>query len=235
MKLTDGQILNVLREAFVGLSRTNTGIKAPKENFSEATELAELGITESNIGDLGEELRARLGGVALNVELLWRMHHQSKVPTSAESSYTNIGAMLRHIKSNLTHGIVEPMVVYVDDEEENIFIFRRKFSKQLKIKAFCDPFEALEFIKNEPSVTLVLTDEFMPGMRGNDLCDAVHNIKPLIKFILITGNPSGDDNLMHRTLRHGRFQDFFNKPLDLENKGDIYLQSITECLNGAWI
>ena len=30
----------------------------------------------------------------------------------------------------------EPEVVYVDDEEENLFVFKRKFGKKLKVKAF---------------------------------------------------------------------------------------------------
>ena len=39
------------------------------------------------------------------------------------------------------------MVVYVDDEEENLFIFKRRFGKDFPIKTFSDPHEALSFIK----------------------------------------------------------------------------------------
>ena len=77
---------------------------------------------------------------------------------------------------------------------------------------------------------LVITDEVMPGMSGNELCDAVHETKPLMKFILITGNPNSDGDLMYRALRRNRFFEFFNKPVDFESKGEEYLTLINRII-----
>jgi hypothetical protein len=52
----------------------------------------------------------------------------------------------------------------------------------------------------------------------------------MLKFILITGNPNSDDDLMYRSLRNSRFYDFINKPVDLEGKGEEYLKLFQDIL-----
>jgi CheY-like chemotaxis protein len=202
------------------------------EQISENSTLEALHVTDANIGDLARELRNRLGGIALNVELMYRMQKAFGGTSSGQNQYSTIGDMVRHIQSSLHHGIPNPVVVYVDDEEENLFVFRRKYAKRINLRTFSNPEEALAFIKDSPDVVLVLTDESMPHMSGNQLCDQVHLTKPFLKFVLITGNPGGDENLMHRSLRHGRFYDFINKPLDFDKKGEEYFESMSKVLSG---
>lgn len=125
-------------------------------------------------------------------------------------------------------------VVYVDDEQENLYVFRRKFGKKLNLKTFENPVEALDYIIRTPKVALVITDEVMPGLSGNDLCDEVHKAKPNIKFILITGNPNSDGDLMYKSLRRNRFFEFINKPVDFDKKGDEYLAMIQGLAEFDW-
>lgn len=117
-------------------------------------------------------------------------------------------------------------VVYVDDEQENIFVFKRRFGKRLNLKTFENPREALEYIVKTPAVAVVITDEVMPGLSGNQLCDEVHKAKPDMKFILITGNPNNDGDLMYKSLRKNRFYEFINKPVDFDGKGEEYYAMI---------
>lgn len=125
-------------------------------------------------------------------------------------------------------------VVYVDDEPENLFVFKRKFGKQLNLRTFEDPVLALEYITGAPDVGLVITDEVMPHLSGNQLCDEVHKSKPNMKFILITGNPNADEDLMYRSLRKNRFYEFINKPVDFEGKGPEYLAMIQGLIAFDW-
>jgi CheY-like chemotaxis protein len=143
-----------------------------------------------------------------------------------EYYYLGVDKLVAAVASAFKTTCQEPEVVYVDDEEENLFVFKRKFGKKLKLKVFTDPKAALLYIQRSEDVKLVITDEVMPGMSGNELCDAVHDTKPLMKFILITGNPNGDGDLMYRALRRNRFFEFFNKPVDFEAKGEEYLALI---------
>jgi CheY-like chemotaxis protein len=226
------RVLAILREVFSRLSRENPSFPSANARFDENTALESLNVTDANIGDLAKELRNRLGGIALNVELMYRMQKAFGGTASGHNGYATIGDMVRHIQSSLHHGIQNPLVVYVDDEEENLFVFRRRYAKRLNLRTYSNPEEALAFIKENPDVVLVLTDESMPGMSGNQLCDQVHLTKPFLKFILITGNPAGDENLMHRSLRHGRFYDFISKPLDFDRKGEEYFESMNKVLSG---
>jgi CheY-like chemotaxis protein len=226
------RILSILRDAFSRLSRENPSFAPLPPALDEATPLEALHVSEANIGDLARELRSRLGGIALNVELLFRMQKAVEGTTADRGAYRTLGDMARHIQGALHHGVSDPVVVYVDDEEENLFVFRRRFGKRLNLRTFSNPVEALAFIEENPDVVLVLTDEVMPGMTGNELCDRARARKPSLKFILITGNPAGDQNLMHRSLRHGRFYDFLSKPLDFEGKGEEYLSAVRRILEG---
>lgn len=226
------RILAILRDVFARLAQSNPSFSPLPSVLDDNTTLEALHVSEANVGELARELRSRLGGIALNVELMFRMQQAVKGTPSDAGGYRTLGDMARHIRGALHHGASNPVVVYVDDEEENLFVFRRRFGKRLNLRTFSDPLEALEFIATNPDVVLVLTDEVMPGMTGNQLCDKAHEVKPSLKFILITGNPAGDQNLMHRSLRHGRFYDFINKPLDFEAKGEEYLGTVNRILSG---
>jgi len=226
------RILAILRDVFARLSRENPSFSPMPNPIDENTTLDALHVNEANIGEVARELRARLGGIALNVELMYKMQ-KAFGGTSAQNRYNTVGDVVRHIQAGLHHGVSNPVVVYVDDEEENLFIFRRRFAKRLNLRTFANPSEALEFIQGNPDVVLVLTDEAMPGMSGNQLCDEVHKTKPFLKFMLITGNPGGDEHLMEKSLRHGRFYDFLSKPLDFDGKGEEYFSTINRILEGG--
>ena len=226
------RVLAILREVFARLSRENPSFSQMPPVLDDSTTLEAVHISEANVAEFAKELRHRLGGIALNVELMYRMQKAFQGTTAGSNNYKTLGDVSRHIIAGLHHGIPNPLVVYVDDEEENLFVFRRKYAKRMNLRTYADPKEALAFIRENPDVVLVLTDESMPGMTGNQLCDEVHKTKPFLKFILITGNPGGDENLLHRSLRHGRFYDFINKPLDFDRKGEDYFEAMNKVLSG---
>lgn len=228
----NAKILAILRDVFNRLAQANPSFSPLPSVIDDNTPLEALHVSDANIAEVARELRARLGGIALNVELLYRMQNAVAGTAMDMGTYKTLGDMVRHIAGALHHGISNPVVVYVDDEEENLFVFRRRFGKRLNLRTFSDPFEALAFLEETSEVVLVLTDEVMPGMTGNQLCDKAHEKRPALKFILITGNPGGDENLLHKSLRNGRFYDFINKPLDFEGKGEEYFQAVTRILSG---
>jgi CheY-like chemotaxis protein len=183
--------------------------------------LNDAGLDIVTLPEIAEDLKARLGGRNLGLDAV--------LDPQGVNAMT-IGQLLDLIGSALAPKRKDPIVVYVDDEEENLFIFNRKFGKRLNLKTFTEPFKALDYIRGEENVALVITDEVMPLMGGNVLCDEVHKAKPMLKFILITGNPNSDDDLMYRSLRNSRFYDFINKPVDLEGKGEEYLKLFQDIL-----
>lgn len=207
----------IIRDITAALeARGETTKTLAAEPQPEAT-LYELGVDLTAFSELVEELSLRFNG---------KDFHLQGYLIPEEYYYLTVDKLMATIVAAFKTTSKEPEVVYVDDEEENLFVFKRKFGKKLKIKTFTDPKTALLYIQRSEDVRLVITDEVMPGMSGNELCDAVHETKPLMKFILITGNPNSDDDLMYRALRRNRFFEFFNKPVDFEAKGEEYLALI---------
>lgn len=183
--------------------------------------LSDLGLDVVTLPDLIHELKRRLDGKDLGLDDLLGPE---------EMNTATLGILVDRIASSFKPDSADPIVVYVDDEEENLFIFKRKFGKRLNLKTFSDSREAAEFIIANGDVRLVITDEVMPNLSGNELCDLVHKSKPFMKFILITGNPNSDGDLMYKSLRKNRFFEFINKPLDLEGKGDEYFGTIASLI-----
>lgn len=184
--------------------------------------LETAGIDLIAFSDISEELGQRFNGKNFHLD-------QFMVPE--EYHFLTVGMVLDRLMNGSRTMVKNPEVIYVDDEEENLFVFKRKFGKDLNLKTFTNPMEALEHIRKNPEVGLVITDEVMPKLSGNELCDEVRKTKPNMKFILITGNPNQDDDLLYRSLRQNRFYEFISKPMNLEQNGKKYLSIIKNLLN----
>lgn len=187
--------------------------------------LSDFGLDVLSFSELALDLEQRFGGRDLGLGAFM-------VPEAFVN--TTMNDLVTRIRNRMAPRAAQdaPIVAYVDDEEENLFVFKRKFGKDLNICTFKDPIEALKFIGENPDVGLVVTDEVMPGMRGNELCDEVRKVKPYMKFILITGNPEHDDHLMYKSLRQNRFYEFIQKPVDFDGRKDAYLKMIRDILEG---
>lgn len=207
----------IIRDITAALAARGEKTKTLPEVPPPDATLHELGVDLTAFSELLEELSLRFNG---------KDFHLQGYLIPEEYYYLTVDKLVAAVVSAFKTTRREPEVVYVDDEEENLFVFNRKFGKKLKLKTFADPRAALSYIQRSEDVKLVITDEVMPGISGNELCDAVHETKPLMKFILITGNPNGDGDLMYRALRKNRFFEFFNKPVDFAAKGDEYLALI---------
>lgn len=207
----------ILRDIVDAMALRGEKVKQLPADIRPDETLDQLGIDLIAFSDIAEDFSRRFDGKQFNLEGFL-------IPE--EYYYLTLGKFLDTVAKATQPAVKNPVVVYVDDEEENIFIFKRKFSKDLNLKTFTDPVQALSFIRATPDVALVITDEVMPGLSGNQLCDEVKKTQPNMKFILITGNPNGDEDLMYRSLRHSRFFEFLNKPLDFDQKGGDYLKTI---------
>jgi CheY-like chemotaxis protein len=203
--MNKSQIYLLLQESVRELAKKSDLFTPLPKEFKLSYSLDSIGLDPILLPDILKELKVRFAG-----------HDFSDCFGTLENMHT-LDDLLACLQKGLGHGISDPCMVYIDDEDSNLFVFKRRFDKFFTIKYFTDPSQALAFILNEPSVALVLTDEVMPGMTGNELCDKVHELKPMLKFILLTGNPNDQEDLMYNSMRKNRFFDFLRKPLDFEN------------------
>lgn len=218
-------LYRMIRDISAGMAAKDSGLRPLPESIDPDALLADMGLDLAALPDLATELKKRLGNRDLGLE---------RIIDPATINGLTVGRFLERVRSSLLSSADRPLIVYVDDEIQNLFVFTRKFGKRLNLKTFTDPEEALAFIKAEDSVALVITDEVMPKMTGNKLCDEVQKVKPKMKFVLITGNPNNDEDLLYKTLRRNRFYEFLNKPLDLEGKGEEYFNMIEGLITYDW-
>jgi CheY-like chemotaxis protein len=216
-------LYDILRDIVYNLSLTSPEYKPLPTELEPEARLSDLGLSGASLPIVLKVLKARLDGRDVNVLA-------TLAPDEIRS--LTLKPFLKAVQASIATAVQRPIIVYVDDEEENIFIFKRYFGKHLRLETFTDPEQAFAFIRAEDSVRLVVTDEVMPGLTGNALCSAIRRHKPYLKFILMTGNPDSDQDLLYHSLRHGRFHDVILKPLDLEKKGGEYLSMMRSLAEG---
>ena len=210
-------IYNILREIVEQLGQEDGSLTALPPKPDPGRTLSDLGLDLTSLPEIKNQFRARLGGKEIQWDFLF---------DPMQINTVTLEELLSATIQSITGKIKEPIIVYVDDEEENLFIFKRKYGKRMRLVTFSDSLEALEYIRKNDEVRVVITDEVMPNMTGGVLCDEIHKVKPFMGVILITGNPNSDEDLMYNSLKRNRFYEFINKPVDLAGKGEEYFNMI---------
>lgn len=82
---------------------------------------------------------------------------------------------------------MKPSLLYVDDEIENLKVFSRVFRKDFEIHTALSGEEGLEILEKHPEISLLVSDQRMPGMSGVDFLNACKQINKEPIRILITG------------------------------------------------
>lgn len=102
-----------------------------------------------------------------------------------------------------------PAVLYVDDEEVNLKVFRANFDDQYRLLLASSGERALELLSAE-EVAVVLSDERMPGMRGTELMTAVKERYPEVVRMVVTAY--GDVNSVLEAVNSGEVWRYVMKP-----------------------
>ena len=81
---------------------------------------------------------------------------------------------------------MSPRILYVDDDDANLIVFRAAFEDELDIVTAPSGAEALAWLARDPEIALLVTDQRMPGMSGTQLADIVRREHPDVVRYLIT-------------------------------------------------
>jgi len=77
------------------------------------------------------------------------------------------------------------LILYVDDEHPNRVVFDITFGKEFKIKSVSSAEEALAFVSQE-NVAVIVTDQRMTGMSGDELLKKVKDVSPDTVRMIVT-------------------------------------------------
>lgn len=110
-------------------------------------------------------------------------------------------------------------VLIVDDETDVKPLFEQMLEEGVTAARLALYFassgqEALEFLKNHPGISVVITDIRMPGMSGLELLEQIQSDSPLTRVVIMSAY-SDMPNI--RRAMHLGAHDFLTKPLDLDD------------------
>ncbi len=115
-----------------------------------------------------------------------------------------------------------PSLLYIDDENENLKVFKRVFKKDFTIYTALSGEEGLDIFENHPEISLLVSDQRMPGMSGVDFLNACKHINPYPVRILITGYADLESTI--NAINEAEIYRFIKKPWE---KLDL-LQTLNE-------
>ena len=116
-------------------------------------------------------------------------------------------------------------LLYIDDEESNLRIFKNTFRRDFNIFLANSAKEGIEIL-NEKQIDVLITDQRMPGMTGLDLLKEVHSLFPEIPphRLMVSGYAAPDD-INSAFEQYGLFK-FISKPWDAETLKQTILKVI---------
>ncbi|NOY10169.1 MAG: hybrid sensor histidine kinase/response regulator [Spirochaetes bacterium] len=105
-------------------------------------------------------------------------------------------------------------ILYVDDDEQNLFIFHRVLDKSYNVITSTTATEALEVLKKTP-IHVLLADQRMPDLNGVQLLNRVMQQYPETIRILVTGY--SDIDVVINAINKGCVYRYISKPWDNED------------------
>ncbi|WP_373044665.1 sensor histidine kinase [Vulgatibacter sp.] len=100
-------------------------------------------------------------------------------------------------------------VLYVDDERNNLTVFRLVFSDEFAVRTAQSGEEALEILASEP-IAVLLADQRMPGMTGITLAEKVKEAHPEVVRMIVTAFV--DTRAALDAINRGEVYRFISKP-----------------------
>ncbi len=122
---------------------------------------------------------------------------------------------------------MDPTVLYVDDEDANLFLFKKSFESIYKVitaKSGSEGLAQLESHKNE--IIIVISDMRMPGMNGIEFITKARAQYDNLAYFILTGYSNDDE--IETALKTGQIQRFFIKPFEFSKITEAIDESLTD-------
>jgi len=112
---------------------------------------------------------------------------------------------------NMTDEIIR--VLYLDDEEPNLFSFKAAFRREFEVHTCDEPHKAVRLL-DEHEFHVVLSDQRMPRISGVEFFELIMPDHPDISRILVTGY--ADTDAVVDAINKGQVYRFVSKPWNEE-------------------
>ena len=115
-------------------------------------------------------------------------------------------------------------ILYVDDEVGNLNYFKSAFRREYNVIKAESGDEALEILRNDAEIPVILTDQSMPKMSGVTFLMQSINLIPDSIRILVTGY--SDMETVINAINHGHIYYFINKPWSYDEMSIIIQRAL---------
>jgi response regulator RpfG family c-di-GMP phosphodiesterase len=106
-------------------------------------------------------------------------------------------------------------ILYVDDEDINLFLFERSFQSIYTILTASSGEEGLKKLEEKPNdIIVVISDMRMPGMDGIEFIRKAKAIHKNIAYFILTAFDYSEE--INDALKENLINKFFTKPFDIE-------------------
>ncbi|BAZ16427.1 adenylate cyclase carrying two-component hybrid sensor and regulator domains [Calothrix sp. NIES-4071] len=118
----------------------------------------------------------------------------------------------------------KPKILVVDDEPDNLDLLYRTFYREYKvIKANSGP-DALELLKSEGDISVIISDQRMPMMSGTEFLSLTATQYPDIIRIILTGYTDVED--LVEAINAGKVFKYVTKPWEAEELKAVVRQAL---------
>jgi two-component system response regulator (stage 0 sporulation protein F) len=117
-------------------------------------------------------------------------------------------------------------LLYVDDEALNLLLFKMNFEKFYIVITCESGKEALEKIKQDSSIRVVISDMKMPHMNGIEFIQKAREFAPGLFYYILTGFEITDE--IQEALDNDLIRKYFQKPFNVKE----ITQEVDACLLG---
>ncbi|MEO9872381.1 response regulator [Ekhidna sp.] len=106
-----------------------------------------------------------------------------------------------------------PAILYIDDEEANLLLFRVSFEGERDVLVASTPEEGLRKLdENRARIKAVISDMHMPQMNGVQFIQKAQEKNNDIPYFILSGYAFNDE--IDQALRQKTIKKFFTKPFD---------------------
>ncbi|MEO9483607.1 MAG: response regulator [Ekhidna sp.] len=121
----------------------------------------------------------------------------------------------------------EIAILYVDDEDINLFLFKTNFESNYPVFTASSGAEALQVLKeNEDKIIVVISDMRMPVMNGVEFITRAKELYNNIIYFILTGYESNKE--IEEALQKKVIQQWFSKPFDMQKIDEAIKNSLPQ-------
>ncbi|MFY0688382.1 MAG: response regulator [Cyclobacteriaceae bacterium] len=116
-------------------------------------------------------------------------------------------------------------ILYVDDEETNLFLFEVLLNQKFNIHSALSAADGFKILDDHPEIKLIITDWKMPQMDGLTFARQVKERYSGVKLMMLSAFVKSDE--IDSAIQDGILEAYLSKPL---NKSD-FIQHVNQLVN----